>query len=461
MTSRLDGWIDGLAGGRRGTLVQRKRERCVWRVSESGETWYVKRGTGSKRSEVRREAATLDEMAAAGVPVTPVLAAGEREDAFWLVTGAAPGVSLAEALATAPGPQARRLRLETAASVARAVHDLRFSVPDLTASHVFLDGTRATLLDVARARRRRRIGLAARARDLAALVFSLPYGTTTRADRVRLLRDGSAGAGPLREVVQACDREIARLRRRTRWRHAHAGASTAVRAALADLGRAGAVPLYDALLDPSGMEVVRTLPDRENRRFGEFHMKVYPAVRRGLSPAMRERDAIDLFARAGVPTCREAAYGEDVDRGSFVVVERCAGVPLDDLLRAGVSLAERRALCRATARIWRRMRDAGLRHRDAYPCHVFAGRDAAGSFDLRLIDLSRAGRAPLPRERWFVKDAAQLWYGAPKPPVTRTDAVRWLREYFGVPRLDSDARRFARRVAAKARRIAAHQRADA
>jgi hypothetical protein len=71
--------------------------------------------------------------------------------------------------------------------------------------------------------------------------------------------------------------------------------------------------------------------------------------------------------------------------------------------------------------------------------------------------MTRAGKAPFPKERWFVKDAAALWHGLPKPPVTRTDAVRWLREYFRIERLDSRAKRFARRVAAKERRIAARQ----
>ena len=77
-------------------------------------------------------------------------------------------------------------------------------------------------------------------------------------------------------------------------------------------------------------------------------------------------------------------------------------------------------------------------------------------FEIRLIDLTRAGLAPFPKERWFVKDAAQLWHGLPKPPVTRTDAVRWLREYFRVPKLTREAKRFARKVAAKERSIAAH-----
>jgi hypothetical protein len=224
-------------------------------------------------------------------------------------------------------------------------------------------------------------------------------------------------------------------------------------------------------------------------------VKVFPPTKTGFSPAMRELAAIDLFQRAGILVNRVAAYAEDVDKGSMVAVKAAAGEPLDDLLRRGVSVAERRALAVQTARIWRRMRECGLRHRDAYPCHVFAARfgvppsggiaarptnvppeggtpnPAAPGIDdvrtgadlaptrheLRLIDMTRAGKAPFPKERWFIKDAAAFWHGLPKPPVTRTDAVRWLREYFRIDRLDARAKRFARRVAAKERRVAARQ----
>jgi hypothetical protein len=264
--------------------------------------------------------------------------------------------------------------------------------------------------------------------------------------------------------------------------------------------------VFDALLDRRGMEVVRTLPDRENRRLDTrddgrplFFVKVFPPTKSGWSPAMREVAAIDLFQRAGILVNRLAAYAEDVDKGSMVAVKAARGEPLDDLLRRGVSVAERRALAAQTARIWRRMRECGLRHRDAYPCHLFVApwgaagaeddprlvgarlasplpssgnrpaegatqvsppqgsRQTAPRFELRLIDMTRAGKAPFPKERWFVKDAAALWHGLPKPPVTRTDAVRWLREYFRIERLDARAKRFARRVAAKERRIAARQ----
>ncbi len=470
-------WVGGLVEGRRGTLVQQKRERAVWRVDEDGRTWFVKRGVGAKAAEVAREVLAGERLARAGLPVATLVAAGRHAGAYWMVTEPAPGATLDAALRAALGAgdavRARRL-LGAAAALAARLHGRGFRFPDLTAGHVFVDeaaapDVRTTLIDVARAAAPLGgVRASQRAEDLAALLFSLPLGVGT-AQRTRLLREalGARGAA-LRPLARDVDAALRRLALRTRWRHAHADAHPELLAALTALCGAPPRDLYATLLDPPGLEIVRTLPDRENRRFRgpdgrTWFMKLYPPVAAGWSPALRERRAIARLARAGVPVCRLAAYGEDRARGSFVVVRGCDGEPLDDLLRTGsVTQPERRVLARDLGALFRRLHRAGLRHRDAYACHVFAARRARGAggdprFELRLIDLTRAGRAPPPRARWYVKDVAQLWHGVPREHVHATDVVRFLRAYAGVPRLDAAAKRFARRVAAKERRIRARE----
>lgn len=468
-------WVEGLVEGRRGTLVHQKSQRSVWRVEEDGRVWYAKRGGRGKVREIAREARWLERLAGAGVSVSRLLAAGPHDGGYWVVTEPAEGCAVRELLAEAArvddALRVRRL-LAAVADLTRTLHDAGFRFPDLTTAHVFVDESvspsAATLIDVARAAAPMGgAGATARAQDLAALLFSLPY-EIGRGARARLLHDATGWrAGALRSIVRRIDAGVRRLAGRTRWRHEYAGASSGVRRALTALRGAAPDSLYSALMDPTGMEVVRTLPDRENRRFpgadGEtYFMKTYPAVRDAISPAMDELRGIDRLSRAGIPVCHDEAYGEDVERGSFVVVRGCAGEPLDDLLRRGTTRGERQVLAVAVAEMYERLRRARLRHRDAYPCHVFVDRldpaaDGTPRFDLRLIDLTRAGRAPRPRERWFVKDAAQLWHGIPRDAISRTDAVRWLRAYFGVTRLDSRAKRFARRVSAKEARIRRRQ----
>ena len=475
-------YVEGVAVGRRGVLVQRQKDRSVWRVEEDGRVWFAKRGlTPKRRREIRREASSARALEAAGFGAT-VLASGTHDSAEWIVTDDA-GHMLGRALIL---QETHDHALRAAAEFTRALHQSGFATADLTFEHLRYRDGRVLLIDPARLDRRvGPVSMPLAARDLGALLFSgtIVLGNPSRTEQIRLISRATGLSGArLHAFCGHVDREIVKRGMRTRWRHGHTQ-TTSWYAYWKDCltawdddappmparsGEAMDAWRFDSFIDPEGMTVVRTLPDRENRTLGRgpdgkplFFVKVFPPTKKGWSPAMRELAAIDLFQRAGILVNRVAAYAEDVDKGSMVAVKACDGEPLDDLLRRGVPVAERRALAVQTARIWRRMRECGLRHRDAYPCHLFAAPWKSGvdplRFELRLIDLTRAGRAPFPKERWFVKDAAALWHGLPKPPVTRTDAARWLREYFRIPRLDARAKRFARRVAAKEARIAARQ----
>lgn len=455
---RLTDWV---AAAREVAPVHEKRERAVFRVEVAGRVGFAKRGTGSKRREVRREASVHRSLLDRGLPVIDVLAAGDEGDATWLVTAAAPGAPLAELLVDAVerGDHRERRRLLRVAAGALAVfHRADVSFADATATHLFVAGDRAHWIDLARATvHRLGLGEGTRARDLAALLFSVPPGVASRRERVRWLRDATGRSGDdLRALWPAVERRLRRLARRTRWRHRYATADAGLRRDLS------ARPLFDALLDGHGWTVLRTLDDRENRCLGTpgstYFAKRYPAVASGWSPGMTEILAADLFQRAGVPCCHVVGYAEDVERGSVAVTRAVPGRPLDDWLREGASPAARRDVARRLGVLFGRLRSAGLRHRDAYACHVFVAPRADGSHELHLIDLTRAGPAPFPAERWFVKDASQLWHGLRGTSATRQDAVRFLQAYFGLARLDATAKRFARRVVAKERRIEARQR---
>jgi tRNA A-37 threonylcarbamoyl transferase component Bud32 len=119
--------------------------------------------------------------------------------------------------------------------------------------------------------------------------------------------------------------------------------------------------------------------------------------------------------------------------------------------------ARKRELVRQIARLVRRFHRAGFYHRDLYLCHIFV-REERGNFALYLIDLQRV-RQKRPGQvgrRWLVKDLAALNYSAPAGIITRTDRMRFVRDYLGLKRLDGVARKLVGSVVAKTGRIARH-----
>lgn len=157
--------------------------------------------------------------------------------------------------------------------------------------------------------------------------------------------------------------------------------------------------------------------------------------------AMSEVRAIEAVTQAGLDTMTLAAYGE---RGSnpariesFVVTDDLIDtLSLEDVARlwdGKPPVQLKRQLIRRLAQIAKRMHDAGVNHRDFYLCHFLikqADFDAY-NFDtpLYLIDLHRAQlRKKVPR-RWLVKDLGGLYFSAAPLVLTRTDLLRFVRDY--------------------------------
>jgi hypothetical protein len=343
----------------------------------------------------------------------------------------------------------------------RALHAAGFRFPDLLARHlrVGADGE-VRLLDLARLRGPGRPRPLARAVDLGALLGTLPRLAVPERARLRLFRE-AAGDLP-REARRALARRVVREAARTRARSRN-------RRGLVEIDPARAAALAAAV--PGAREFgtwwegevgtrLRRLPDRENRRL-EAGGVVYHLKRhfRGSRAAAAELEGALAFRRAGVPAALPAAWGEDADRGSFWCAAGAPGEPLDGLLaRPGaVPPAARRDLARLLGAHAGRLRRAGLFHRDLYLNHWIGRWTPGRGWDLALIDLQRWGRTGLRSERWFVKDAAALWHSARRTLLSRTDAVRFLRSAFSIPRLDRRAKTFARAVLRKAARMAAHR----
>jgi heptose I phosphotransferase len=437
-----------------GHLVAAHRGRSVVRL---GGSLYLKRFLGRPK-EVHRERRALRRLAEGDGPdPVPVAAWGIGDGGAFLLTASPVGCRpFPDALRALDGADRRRM-LRTVGERIRALHDRGLTCPDLVARHLLCGlPDRVHLLDAARLGPRS--GRKARMRDLAALDQSLEYGVASASDRARILAaylGGSPGDEP--ETLEALHAAAAKLARRRRHRRGRLVAGPADREFLAGLGIGG----FEDLMawDGPGAVSLRKLPDRENLRIETggrtFFVKRHEPVRgRGPTPAAAEWDAVRRFRRAGIRAMRAVAFGEDVEKGSTIWVEASPGIPLDDLLKdRGDDPRLRRELILEAAGILRTMRNRELHHRDMYCCHLIADADAPAGERLTVIDLQRARGISGLRRRWYVKDVAQLHHSAPRPPVTRTDAIRFLRAYFGVGKLGPAEKRFARRVLRKAARI--------
>ena len=239
-------------------------------------------------------------------------------------------------------------------------------------------------------------------------------------------------------------------------------------------------------LSYGGGERLRRLPDRENVRIrargyrsGEatFYMKRFVRRRRGPMSWIGRRSSAEPATRAayewengrllgalGVSSAEPAALGEaaPIGRGaSFVVTEEVTRTePLDDWLASSsarsLTAGERRDLVRAVAWLAGTLHRAGGIHKDLYLCHILIRKPEGRLPELTLIDLDRMRFRDRVRVRWFVKDIAALYHSSRRISVSRSERLRFLREYLRCHPLAMEERRFARRVLSKAARMAAH-----
>lgn len=415
-------------------LVQWKEGRAVLLGRLGDRAVFVKRFSRARGKEGRAEAAAYRRLAATGVPAAALLAEVEERGLRALVLeDAGPGLDEVVAL-DGNVPAKLRRRLTVAARTVRALHAAGFRFPDLLARHlrVGADGE-VRLIDLAR------LGTKGdRSVDLGAFFGTLPRLAVPERARLRFFAEATADLPDRRPLARKVVREAAKTRHRSRNRRHLLEIDPAHRDAL------GPLPLAEG--NPG--ERLRRLKDRENRRItvGDtvYFMKRHFG---GSDAAFVELEGALAFRRAGVPAALPAAYG-----ATFWLAAAAPGKPLDES-----PLPDRPALARTLGEHAGRLRRAGLFHRDFYLNHWIGRWSRERGWELTLIDLQRWGRIGLRSERWFVKDAAALWHSARRTEFTRTDAVRFLRACFGIPRLDRRARTFARAVMRKAAAMARHR----
>jgi len=185
---------------------------------------------------------------------------------------------------------------------------------------------------------------------------------------------------------------------------------------------------------------------------------------RRASTSSFDRSGAGQLAAAGINTPETIAYGEQwawgFEKRSFIITRRIRRAEslerkLPDFFyqeRSGENLKRRSAFIEGLADFVRRFHETGFRHCDLYFSHVFLGEGG----DLYLIDLQRVFRPWLLKERFRVKDIAQLYYSAPAKYFSRADRLRFYLRYAGRKKLTCADKRLLRKVNARAKTIAAH-----
>ena len=177
-----------------------------------------------------------------------------------------------------------------------------------------------------------------------------------------------------------------------------------------------------------------------------------------------DRSGAQQLADCGIKTPETIAWGEQWAGGfenrSFIItrkIPRAESIErkLPDFFyeeRSGENLKRRSAFIEGLADFVRRFHDTGFRHCDLYFSHIFLGEGG----DLYLIDLQRVFKPVLFKERFRVKDIAQLYYSAPAQYFSRADRLRFYLRYTGGGKLKIADKRFIQKVNSRARRIARH-----
>lgn len=469
-------------------------------------------------TQPRREWDVIKSLNEAGIPTMKRVAVGERRiagipsTAFLLVEAVpmrctledwlVPGFQRAESLDTEK--QASLFR--SLGALLRRLDDAGYHWPDLHPKHIFAAPSDSgewsfMLIDVERMTRRPNGAREIVPSTLRTLVKALrPFQLTQRN-----LESLCGGYGLSNEAIKRLDINHApRLPddyehpRAIEWLHRD---GMIVNARVRDdLAQAGITDLSQALSHPLGESLGKPGLDAHRQRIRlrvpgvngcprMLYLKRYrqpplgEQLRRmastGLfrSSASHEARFIKKLGILGIPTLHSLARGQRMhgpwEEASFAITEGLNGVSLETLVNemakgvvgsaselksqdSGLSVSDRHDIARQLGYIVRLLHENTSFHRDLYLCHVFLTRNRDGAIVLRVIDLARMIERPLNPGRWRIKDLAALQYSAPSPIVTRTDRIRFMRAYYGTNASKELMRSDIHHVAAKTRRIAAH-----
>jgi heptosyltransferase-2 len=177
-----------------------------------------------------------------------------------------------------------------------------------------------------------------------------------------------------------------------------------------------------------------------------------------------ELTSTNILSAAGINTPKVISYGEQwgtlFEKRSFIITEKIPNAEsierkLPDCFSNPATVENlklKRNFITHLATFIKKFNETGCCHRDLYFSHIFYCDN--GKF--YLIDLARVFRPVILKQRFQIKDIAQIYYSAPAKHFSRTDRLRFYMTYSGQRKLSKKDKIFIRKVIKKAERMAQH-----
>ncbi len=169
--------------------------------------------------------------------------------------------------------------------------------------------------------------------------------------------------------------------------------------------------------------------------------------------ALSEWENLSHLSKDGIPVPEPLAFGCGFIDGhsvGFVILKEVAGVQGDHFLRDNwkmMNVKRKNDLLQKWAKLAADFHRLGYNHRDFYLCHFFV-HDDRENFILHLIDLQRVQKRRFFRQRWIVKDLAQMAYSS-LSLVSKTFRLRFFLKFLGKEKLTIKDKRFIGKIEKK------------
>ncbi|MFH1615165.1 MAG: lipopolysaccharide kinase InaA family protein [Planctomycetota bacterium] len=186
--------------------------------------------------------------------------------------------------------------------------------------------------------------------------------------------------------------------------------------------------------------------------------------RRRASSMSFDLDAAESLSKAGIPVAEVICYGRQwglcFEKRSFIGTRKIDNAESLERKLPGYfyghktpeTLRSRRRFISNLARFAHKFHQTGYRHRDFYFCHIFCDHYCR----FHLIDLHRVFKPRILKNRFRIKDIAQLCYSARGSFFSRTDRLRFYLSYAQTKKLRRRDKAFIRKVITRVHKMARH-----